>query len=53
MSCLRLSSLFLQRVIINISFSNHMKKLKHLSLVGDIGYFDKEVNYAGSEALSA
>ena len=28
-----------------------MKKLKHLSLVGDTGYFDKEVNYAGSEAL--
>ena len=28
-----------------------MKKLKHLALVGDTGYFDKEVNYAGSEAL--
>ena len=28
-----------------------MKKLKFLSLVGDTGYFDKEVNYAGSEAL--
>ena len=28
-----------------------MKKLKHFSLVGDTGYFDKEVNYAGSEAL--
>ena len=25
--------------------------MKHLSLVGDTGYFDKEVNYAGSEAL--
>ena len=27
------------------------RKSKHLSFVGDNGYFDKEVNYAGSEAL--
>ena len=58
-ACLRFSPsdvseidiLFLQRVIFNISFSDHMKKLKNLSLVGNTGYFDKEVNYAGSEAL--
>ena len=28
-----------------------MKKLKHLYLVGDTGYFDNEVDYAGSEGL--
>ena len=43
--------LLLQRVIFNISFSDHMKKLKHLSLVGNTGYFDNEVDYAGSEGL--
>ena len=43
--------LFLQRVIFNISFSDHVKKLKNLSLVGNTGYFDNEVDYAGSEGL--
>ena len=43
--------LFLQRVIFNISFSDHMKKLKNLSLVGNTPYFDNEVDYAGSEGL--
>ena len=42
---------FLQRVIFNICFSDHVKKLKNLSLVGNTRYFDNEVDYAGSEGL--
>ena len=39
------------RVFIKTSVSDHMKKLENFLLDGDNGYFDKEVNYAGSEAL--
>ena len=45
------NSLFLQGVIFNISISDHMKKLKNVSLVGNTGYFDNKVDYAGSEDL--
>ena len=31
------------------NYSSAFRTMKHLSLVGDTGYFDKEVNYAGSE----
>ena len=50
-SCLRSTSLFLQRVIINISVSDHMKKLKNVSLVGNTGHFHNEIDFAGSEVL--
>ena len=50
-SCCQSKFLFLQRVIFNISISDHMKKLKNVSLVGNAGYFDNKVDYAGSEGL--
>ena len=42
---------FVAEVDGSLSTSAIRQKLKHLSLVGDTGYIDKEVNFAGSEAL--
>ena len=38
-------------LVLNISISDHMKKLKNVSLVGNTGYFDNKVDFAGSESL--
>ena len=49
--CLRSTSLFLQRVIFNISILDHMKKLKNISLVGNTGHFVNEFGVPDSKGL--